>query len=366
MPKALPLRLRINIVVLHEQKWDERAIARELKVSRSAVKHWIAEWDSGGDMEEKPRPGRPPMLATAATKFVYKQLKKPGFGGLDHAAALLHKHGHTATVVHRSTLSRMLKLKAWLLPSRLVPDLRRPTWALTAHDKERRLAFAHANRERDWSNVMFTDRKRFYFRYPGSKVARVQWHEPGQRREVFKPTSPQCVNVYMGITQYGATTAVVVAGSSKHKSIFLTKQGKPARNITAAEYEYVMLHHLLPEGQELMKAAGHREWWFQQDNDPCHRLGKAHTETFRASSGGTCKFLPNWPPHSPDLNLIENVWADVQAAVESKGYKGFQIFLRRLIRALGNVPQERLAEAFRGMAKRIEETIQAGGDRTKH
>lgn len=366
MPGAVSLRQRIHIVVLHEQGYSKRAIAGEVGVSRGAVAHWIKEWDSGGDMEEKPRPGRPPLLTTAAAKFVHKQLKKPGFGGLDRAAALLHRHGHTLTLVHRSSLSRMLRQRAWMLPSRLVVERRRPTWALTAHDKERRLNFARANCSRDWDSVMFTDRKRFYFRYPGSKVARVQWRELGQKWEVFKPTSPQCVNVYMGITKYGATTAVMVAGSSKHKSIFITKKGTPARNITAAEYKYVMLHHLLPEGQKLMTAAGHREWWYQQDNDPCHRLGLAHTETFRATSDGTCRFLPNWPPHSPDLNLIENVWADVQAAVDAKGYRTFLSFYRALLRALGRVPQEKLAKAFDGMAQRIEETIQAGGDRTQH
>jgi hypothetical protein len=343
-----------------------RDIGAAAGVSKNAAAHWIKEWGSGGDMEEKPRPGRPAVLTTAATKAARKLLKKPGFGGLARACLVLRSKGLTTTLVHKSTLLRMLRGRAWMFPSRLVPDRRPPTWALTDFHKQQRLSFANANTEMDWSSVMFTDRKRFYFRYPGSPVARVQWREQSMRREVFMPTNPQCVNVYMGITMYGTTTAIVVAGSSKHKSIFKTKKGTAAKNITAAEYEYVMLKHLLPKGQKLMSDAGHRKWWYQQDNDPTHKFGLAHTETFRANSKGTCHFLPNWPPHSPDLNLIENVWADVQAAVDGKGYKTFAQFYTKLIKALGEVPVEKLKNAFNGMAQRIQKTIEAGGDRIKH
>ncbi len=360
------MRQRILIVMLWSHRLSLKKIGKLAGCSKSTAARWIAEWKANGSMEEKPRPGRPPALSTAAKRFARKQLKKPGFGGLDHAARVLHSHAHTATVIHRSTLSRMLKQRAMMQPSRLVPDRRPPTYTLTAYDKQRRLDFANANVSRDWSSVMFTDRKRFYFRYPGSKVERVQWHEQGERRQVFKPTNPQCVNVYMGITKYGTTTAIKVAGSSKHKSPYSTKKGTAARNITAAEYEDVLLDNLLPEGQQLMTQAKHRKWWFQQDNDPSHRFAGAHILTFRARSKGTCHLLPNWPPHSPDLNLIENVWADVQADMNIKGCKTFAAFQNELMRALSQVSKEKLAEAFNGMANRIKETIRLGGDRTKH
>ena len=366
MPKAVSLRQRIRIVLLHEQGLSLREIEEALGVSKSAVEHWVNEWDSGGSMEEKPKPGRPAVISAPAKRFARKLLKKPGFGGLDHAARVLHSHAHTAAVVHRSTLSRMLKQRAMMHPAPLVPDRKPPTYALTDHDKERRLNFAHANRDRDWSSVMFTDRKRFYFRYPGSKVARVQWHEQGDKRQVFKPTNPQCVNVYMGITKYGTTTAIKVAGSSKHKSPYSTKKGTAARNITAAEYGDVLLHHLLPQGQELMKQAKHTQWWFQQDNDPAHRLASSHILTFRASTKSQCQLLPDWPPHSPDLNLIENIWADVQAEMNKKGCKTFVALQKQLMQALAQVSKEKLAKAFNGMANRIEETIRLGGERTKH
>jgi transposase len=366
MAKAVSVRQRIDIVLLRHEGQSYRDIAKALGVSKNAVAHWVRERRSGGDVEEKPRPDRPAVLSAVAKRFARKQLKKPGFGGLNGAARVLHSHAHTTSVIHKSTLSRMLKQRAMMHPSRLVPDRRPPTCTLTDHDKERRLKISDANKSRDGSSVMFTGLKSFCFRYPGSKVALVHWHEQGDKRQVVKPTNPQCVHVYMGISRYGTKTAIMVGGSSKHKSPYSTKKGTAARNITAAGYTDVLLHHLLLKGQQLMGQAGHRQWWFQQDNGPSQTFAGAHNPTFRARSKGTCPLLPNWPPHSHDLNLIENIWADVQANTNEKGCKTFTAFQNNLMWAVGKVSKDKLAEAFNGMANRIKEKIRLGGDRTKH
>lgn len=51
-----------------------------------------------------------------------------------------------------------------------------------------------------------------------------------------------------------------VAGSSTHKAKFLTKQGKPARNITAAQYATVIKDTFLPEGRRLLQRNGVTRW----------------------------------------------------------------------------------------------------------
>ena len=44
---------------------------------------------------------------------------------------------------------------------------------------------------------------------------------------------------------------------------------------------------------------------FQHDNAPCHTA--QITKRFLADN--SIEVLPNWPPYSPDLNVIENLWA---------------------------------------------------------
>lgn len=364
--QAVTTRQKIEIVLGLERGKSERKIAAAVQLSRGAVRTWIKEWKRGGDMDTKHKSGRPQLLSKRAKLYARRLLKQPGFGGLAEAARALKAAGLTTTVVSASTLSRMLQEPAMMRPTRLVADRSRPARALTQLDTTRRLEFAKANILRSWDNVMFTDRKRFYFKYPGSSVPRVQWHEKGQKRLVFQVNRPMCVNVYMGITLYGTTEPVFITGTSKQPIIFKTKGGKPARNITIEEYETVMEKHLLPQGQLLMKAHGHTTWWFQQDNDPAHTLASDTILKYNRSHPTRIKLLPKWPPHSPDLNLIENVWAVVQAQIDKMGCKSFPVFKSKLRMLLKCVPQDWLVMAYTGMPKRIQDVINLGGGKTKH
>lgn len=366
MVKAVTLRERVQIVSLHKQGKSFREIASALQLSCSAVRRWVKNWEEGGDMEEKPKSGRPRVLSSRAKFTARKLLKQPGFGGLARAARALRDKGLTPTVVHKSTLSRMLKESEMKTPTQLVADSSKPTRALSDVDKERRVQFAKVNISRNWDAVMFTDRSRFYFKYPGCKVPRVQWHERGENRQAPKPNNPKCVNVYMGITKYGATAPVIVTGTSKHQTTFITRAGKLAKNITSAEYEVVLTDHLLPGGAELMLEHGQREWVFQQDNDPAHNCAATVIAKYNRQHATSIKLLPNWPPHSPDLNLIENWWAEVNQKMDAFGCKTFTEFKNKLCSTLADVPAQWLHNAYAGMAQRLKDTIVLKGGKTKH
>lgn len=211
---------------------------------------------------------------------------------------------------------------------------------------------------------MFTDRKRFSFRFPGSKVGPVTWVTTGSKRQAVKVSHPMSINIYAGITLYGVTRCHVVAGSSKHMSKHTTKKGAQAKNITASEYAAVLKSTFLPDGDRIFSREGTTSWVLQQDNDPSHRGASSIIEERNRRRAGRCDLLDGWPANSPDLNLIENLWSLVQARVDARGCKTFAQFSDAVLEEMRGIKQEELAALFKSMHRRLQKVINLNGDKT--
>jgi transposase len=83
-------------------------------------------------------------------------------------------------------------------------------------------------------------------------------------------------------------------------------------SMTGKEYMKILKEEVWPELDEAQRIhPGH--WRFMQDNAPVHR-SKANIE-FLASTGID---TIDWPPYSPDLNPIENVWNWIKLKLETE------------------------------------------------
>jgi hypothetical protein len=76
--------------------------------------------------------------------------------------------------------------------------------------------------------------------------------------------------------------------------------------------------------------------------------------------------LGQWPPNSPDLNPIENVWSYVQAKVDKMGCKTFEEFKEAVLMEIKIVPRKMLINLFDSMPRRMAKVIQLDGDKTKY
>lgn len=355
--------LRLKLVTAYAACKSYTAVAREQGVSAGTVKLWVMRAKHGELLSSRPRSGRPRVLSTPAANLAVEALLEQGLTA-KQAAQQLHTKGHVTRVVHRSTLIRAAREEAASQGIHLAVHTGKPAKQLTANTKRKRLAFALANRDRNWQRVMFTDRKRFQFWYPGTKVQRCRWIKKGAKPEAYTANKPQCVNLYAGITKAGITACQLVAGTSKHTSTFKTKMGKPARNITCAEYENVLQSLLLPSGDRLLRGSSRQPWVLQQDNDPSHKVAPAVIATWNRNYGRNCQLLGNWPPNSPDLNPIENVWSWVDGKVQQLGCKTFDEFKTAVRDTLQSVPSTHLAALFDSMPRRILKVIERQGDKT--
>jgi hypothetical protein len=224
----------------------------------------------------------------------------------DQVASQLRSEGFTKTAVHKSTVIRSARSVAERRGTRLRSVSTFPTKRLNQATKEKRLKFAKENITRRWDNCMFTDRKKFNFSFPGVPVKDREWLLSGQQRQAGKVNHASVVNIYAGITRWGVTKCHIVAGTSKHKSVFKNKKGDPSKNITSAEYKEVVQNTFLPEGKRLFSTQGIATWVLQQDNDPTHKVASEVVREWNSKHASSIILLPNWPPSSPDLSPIDN------------------------------------------------------------
>jgi hypothetical protein len=77
-------------------------------------------------------------------------------------------------------------------------------------------------------------------------------------------------------------------------------------------------------------------------------------------------FLKTWPPSSPDLNPIENLWGIVQAKVEAEGCKTFTGFKQALEEEWQALGKNSAMSLVKSIKKRRAKCIEKGGGRTKY
>lgn len=315
---------------------------------------------------DRPRPGRKSTMTAADQATALKLLMDGELGGAAGVARALLDQQTTSRLLHKTTIIRNARKEATRQLFKLRALVGKPKKMLTAAAMAKRLQFAMGQLPDDWRCVMFTDRKRFNFRNPGVKVHRVSWVRNGQRREACGVNHPSGVNVYAGITPYGMTAFHEVAGTTGYKSPYTNKKGAPARNITGTQYVDVLTDTLLPEGRRLFLGQGITSWVLQQDNDPTHKVALNVVKQYNKKHGTNVTLLPGWPPSSPDLSLIETVWAYLDARMDSLGCQNFTEYKAALAREFKAVSKEYCKNLYAGMGKRLQSCIARGGNKTGH
>jgi hypothetical protein len=118
----------------------------------------------------------------------------------------------------------------------------------------------------------------------------------------------------------------------------------------------------------LFATKGLSNFTLQQDGDPTHKKpAEAELAAWNAAHpGNPITLLENWPPNSPDLSPIENVWGIVQREVDAAGCQSFDEFEALVVQKLQNFPQEMLQSMYNSMKRRLEQVVKANGDRIKY
>ena len=122
---------------------------------------------------------------------------------------------------------------------------------------------------------------------------------------------------------------------------------------------------MLAGGRKLFSQNGIFRWTFQQDNDPTHNGGKKIIQDWNAKHNSSISSMV-WPPNSPDLSPIENIWSYVQGNVDKQGCANFQQFKAAVLWEMANIPKTIISNLYKSMPKRVASVVALGGGKTRY
>jgi len=176
-------------------------IASELGVSLATVERYISKWRKGVPVDEVRDVGRPSQLTDSVRRSIVTQLNRDEFstsGDIAHAI-VNDGAGEVANRTVRSYLSRLSYQNS--LP-RVVPFI-------TDAQKERRVQWAQAYREFDWSSVFFSDETTIQL---SANITRA-WHKKGNRPNVARTKFPLKVMFWGAISAHRKSPLFAVSGN---------------------------------------------------------------------------------------------------------------------------------------------------------
>ncbi len=323
---------RVAITVLRKEGRDDSYIAARIPCDLRTVRYWLAHEDT----LDSPRSGRKRKTTAEQDEHIEQEARDTKFTTPRRIKRKLGLGVSSRTIDRR------------LIEHGLFGRVARHKKKFTAEEKRKRLAFAegygHWSSD-DWMRVEFADEKLF--------LGEGFWGQVWVRRPKGEALNPDyCVD------QRPHPVKVSVWGCFSGHGLgycYIFNE-----NMDAKKLQGILGTHLV-ESAELHFDVEHAEqWWFLQDNAPQHKSCLVRTWLF--NHGIQCL---DFPPYSPDLNPIENLWADLARRVEKFQCPTMEELQDVVAKEWENTDKAYMRSLVRSMPERCQAVIDAHGDHTK-
>jgi transposase len=332
---------RVAAAVLIADGQTAAAAAAKADTSVSAARRWSKRLATAGSADDAARPGRPRSTDALADGAIVRAAE------LDPFASNKAIRRQLQLPVGVDTIGR--RLDAAGLPSRIAAQKRH----YTDEQRRKRLSFAHGYEHwtaEQWERTIFSDEvtAEGEGRHRQQRVRRPDGHrfdsEYTQHSRIFTPS----VHIFACFCSRGPGICKTYEGKLDGPALRKLLQASVQK--TADDYY-----------QTDPTKPGHEPWWFQHDNSPPFK-----SRVVQSWLHGQAINVLDFPPFSPDLNPIENLWPRVQRLMDQE----HPATAEQVAAAWEDKWPELSLEIFRDYAQsmpaRIRAVIAAEGDATKY
>ncbi len=131
--------------------------------------------------------------------------------------------------------------------------------------------------------------------------------------------------------------------------------------LNSARYHSILVHHAVPGGLKLLG----KNFVFQEDNAPVH-TAKANRKYLESKAALGILRTMYWPPQSPDLNPIEQIWELLKSMVNKNSRSSKDTLWRSVQEVWQKISPSVLKKYIDTMPKRLLAVIEASGGHTKY
>lgn len=331
----ISLQVRKLIIRDCENGLSYRQISKKFEVSFSAVHKLWKKYQERGSVTDKPGRGRHRLTTPRQDARIVREARSN-----PRITSRAIKERLSLDIAPRTI---RLRLEQEGLKNKFA--VRRPH--ISKRNKIKRLEFAkkYVNEPISfWKNVLWSDESKFEIF--GTKQRQRVWVKPGE--ELLEKNVQKTVKHGGGSIMVWGCFAWSGVGELVHIDGIMNAD------------KYI---HILSENMEasLLKVGLEDNFIFQQDNDPKHTARK--TQTFFRES--RIKLL-EWPPQSPDLNPIENLWSLLDSKMDKTNVTNKNLLFETLRVTWESLDDRYLQNLVESMPRRLEAVISAKGGHTKY
>ena len=330
--------VRQAIVKLHKEKHTIREISEKVKCSKSVVGRVVKSYNDTGKIVSAFKTGRPRKTSAREDRIMQRMSLKDRFMSCTEIKRVMNS---TSCVnVSRQTVSRRLQE---------IGLFNRTPWKkplVSSKNKKKRLEFANRYviwTYENWAKVFFSDESKFnLFGNDGKNNV---------KRRIGERLSAKCTKKTV---KFGGGSVMVFGMFSSQGTTPLVRL---QTRVNAQIYKNIVQDHVVP----IIQNSGFDRATFMQNNAPCHKAKVVMSYLSEQDFG-----IMDWPPQTPDLNPIENLWKTLGVKVMERNPTNTEDLWVKLQEEWSKISIEDCQELIRSCSQRCAAVIESKGSFTKY